>query len=169
MKELGEYLKEVRESNGVGIQEASEDLKISENVLQNVERGNSKAFRDMLELKELVKNYAKYLGLDPEKIIDEFNDFLFEHTSKISLSDILEAEKNSKEKQENKVRSPYTQPKQLCLDIRYKKLVGLLLLIGLFLVVFVIVLKAILIKDVEIVNKELRGDKYEYAKQINCC
>ena len=29
LKELGEYLKSVREENGVGIEEASDDLKIS--------------------------------------------------------------------------------------------------------------------------------------------
>lgn len=169
MKELGEYLKEVRESNGVGIQEASEDLKISENILKNVENGNTKAFRDMLDLKEIVKNYAKYLGLDPEKIIDEFNDFLFEHTSKINLSDILEAEKKSKVKEENKVYSPYTKSRNIYLDMRYVKLISMLFSIIVILMILIIVLKSVLIKDTEVINKELRGDKYEYAQQIDGC
>jgi len=169
LKELGEYLKEVRESNGVGIEEAAEDLKVSELILQNVEIGNTKAFRDMLELKEIVKNYAKYLGLDPDKIVDEFNDFLFEHTSKISLSDILEAEKKVKEKNENKVVSPYTKSNKVYIDPRYLKLVSMLVLIIVILIVLISILKAILIKESEIINKELRGDEYEYTEQINCC
>ena len=169
MKELGEYLKEIRESNGVGIQEASEDLKISEIVLQNVEKGNTKAFRDVLDLKEIIRNYAKYLGLDPDKVIDEFNDFLFEHTSKINLSDILEAEKKSKEKSESKVQSPYTKSKSFYLDIRYMKMISMLLAIIVFLMILIVILRTIIIKDTDVVNKELRGDNYEYAQQINCC
>ena len=66
--------------------------------------GNVRAFRDVLKLKVMIKDYAKYLGLDPEKIVDEFNDFLFEHTSKISLEDILEA-KQKKEEEEKKIVS----------------------------------------------------------------
>ena len=169
MKELGEYLREVRENNGVGIQEASEDLKLSETVLQNVEKGNIKAFRDVLDLKEIIKNYAKYLGLDPDKVIDEFNDFLFEHTSKIKLSDILEAEKKSKEKKEDKIYSPYTRPKKILLDIRYKKLISMLSLIILILMILVIILKSILTRDTHVINKELRGEENEYAQQIDYC
>lgn len=115
MKELGEYLKEVRESNGVSIEEASDDLEIDSFLLENLEEGNVRAFRDVLGMKDKIKAYAKYLGLDPEEIADEFNDFLFEHTSKISLSDILavEKEKNKgKEETVKKMSSPYTIVKQ---------------------------------------------------------
>ena len=101
MKELGEYLKEKRKENGVGLEEAAEDLNLSRDDVENIEAGNIRAFRDVLKLKVMVKDYAKYLGLDPEKVVDEFNDFLFEHTSKISLEDILEA-KNKKEEEEKK-------------------------------------------------------------------
>ncbi len=76
MKELGEYLKETRENNCVGIEEASEDLNVSVNILENIENGNTRAFRDMYDLKEKVKEYAKYLGLNPEEVIDEFNDLI---------------------------------------------------------------------------------------------
>ena len=108
MKELGEYLKEKRKENGVGLEEAAEDLNLSRDDIENIEAGNIRAFRDVLKLKVIVKDYAKYLGLDPEKIVDEFNDFLFEHTSKISLEDILEA-KQKKEEEEKKIVSPYTK------------------------------------------------------------
>ena len=88
MKELGDYLKRTRISNGVSIAEAAEDLDLSTVQLENIESGNVKAFKDVYALKEDVRQYAKYLGLNPEKVIDEFNGFLFEHTSKISLDDI---------------------------------------------------------------------------------
>lgn len=108
MKELGKYLKSTRISNGVSIEEAAEDLELSTSQLENIENGNTRAFNDVYNLRGYIKSYAKYLGLDPEKIADQFNDFLFEHTSKISLDDILEAQKKSESKQK-KVSSPYTR------------------------------------------------------------
>ena len=108
MKDLGEYLKQTRISNGVSITEACEDLDFSTSHLENIESGNVRAFKDVYELKDSIKLYAKYLGLDSDKVVDEFNSFLFQHTSKISLDDILEAQKR-KEEAENKVKSPYTK------------------------------------------------------------
>lgn len=171
MKELGQYLKEVRESNGVGVEEASSDLGLTENVINNIELGNTRAFKDMLELKEIVKDYSKYLGLDPEKIIDEFNDFLFEHTSKINLSDILEAEEHEKKKKQDKSKkivSPYTQIRKKYISPKQYKMLGIVLLIICFLSILVLVLKAIIIPEERVINKELLGLKrgviYECAE-----
>lgn len=118
MKELGEYLKDTRISNGVSIEEAAEDNNLSTSQLENIENGNIRAFKDVYKLKEYIKNYSKYLGLDPNDISDEFNEFLFEHTSKISLDDILEAKKRMDEKEEKKVQSPYTKEYKKKLDYR---------------------------------------------------
>ncbi len=107
MKELGEYLKHKRIDNGVSITEACEDLELSTSHLENIESGNIRAFKDIYELRNCVKSYAKYLGLDTEKVLDEFNDFLFEHTSKISLDDIQAFQKGND--QDKKVISPYTK------------------------------------------------------------
>ena len=107
MKELGDYLKQTRIENGVSITEACEDLDFSTSHLENIESGNVKAFKDVYELRDYIKSYAKYLGLDPDKVVDEFNSFLFQHTSKISLDDIRNAQKK-KEESKRKVKSPYT-------------------------------------------------------------
>ena len=108
MKELGEYLKQTRISNGVSITQACEDLDLSTSHLENIESGNVRAFKDIYELKNSIKLYAKYLGLDSDKVVDEFNNFLFQYTSKISLDDIVAAQKK-KESEEKKVQSPYTK------------------------------------------------------------
>ena len=114
MNEIGEYLKTERRKNGVSINEASEDLDINPMILEAIEDGNSKAFKDMYELKDMIASYAKYLGLDVSKMLDEFNDFIFEKTSKISLDDI----KNAKTKEvENKISSPYTKIKHSKYDL----------------------------------------------------
>ena len=99
MKEIGEFLKSSRIQNGVSIEEASEDLNLSSVQLENLEEGNIRAFKDIYSLKELVREYGKYLGIETDKIMEEFNDFMFEHTSKISLDDIMESRKLAKEKE----------------------------------------------------------------------
>lgn len=110
MKELGEYLKQTRVGNGVSITEACEDLELSTSQLENIESGNVKAFKDIYELRDYIKLYAKYLGLNSDKVLDEFNNFLFQHTSKISLDDIIAAQKKKEsEESERKVKSPYTK------------------------------------------------------------
>ena len=98
MKELGSYLRRTRIENGVNLEEAADDMNISVTQLENIESGNTRAFKDVYKLKQQIKMYAKYLGLNPDKVIDEFNEFLFEHTSKISLDDIRIA----REKEESK-------------------------------------------------------------------
>ena len=110
MKELGEYLRRTRISNGVSVTEACEDLEFSTSHLENIESGNVRAFKDVYELRDSVKNYAKYLGLDSDKVVDEFNGFLFQHTSKITLDDIRAAQRKKEELlEEKRVKSPYTK------------------------------------------------------------
>ena len=107
MKELGEYLRRTRISSGLSITEVCEDLDFSTSLLENMESGNVKAFKDVYSLRDFIKKYANYLGLDADKVIDEFNDFLFAHTSRISLEDIQNAKKIVEENSK-KVKSPYT-------------------------------------------------------------
>jgi cytoskeletal protein RodZ len=169
LKELGEYLKEKRKENGVGLEEAAEDLNLSRDDIENIEAGNIRAFRDVLKLKVIVKDYAKYLGLDPEKIVDEFNDFLFEHTSKISLEDILEA-KQKKEEEEKKIVSPYTKStkKHFNIDnlLKLKPIfIGLMIILVLLLVIFIYIKIASERKpsnrNVELMI--IRSEEYEFA------
>ena len=93
MKEIGKQLKEARESMGISIEEASEDLKIRPSQIENIEAGNKEAFDDIFYLKYFIRDYAKYLGLNKEDLVDEFNEYLFDYTSKLSLDDIKQARK----------------------------------------------------------------------------
>lgn len=163
MKELGDYLKRTRISNGVSIAEAAEDLDLSTVQLENIESGNVKAFKDVYALKEDVRQYAKYLGLDPEKVIDEFNGFLFEHTSKISLEDIKMAQKKMEE-EVKRATSPYTK--------EYKKKVGPWpFIIAIVLIVFIFVILYLIISTInkaperttELMSKERGNVIYEFA------
>lgn len=110
MDEIGSTLKTTRESSGVSIEEASKDIDIKVEILQNIENGNIGCFKDIFILKNYIKIYAKYLGLDSDKMIDEFNDYMFEYTSKIPVKEIeqLMKEKEKEEAKEEKIISPYT-------------------------------------------------------------
>lgn len=108
MKEIGEKLKTTREEIGICKEEVCEDLKIEMNQLDELEEGNMQAFKDILSLKSLIRDYAKYLGLDKDDLVDEFNEFLFDYTSKISLEDIKQATKEIKKESLDKIQSPYT-------------------------------------------------------------
>ena len=140
MKEIGIKLKEARENMGISIEEAAEDLKVKKIQIENIEDGNMDAFKDIFYLKYFIRDYSKYLGLDYEDMVDEFNEYLFDYTSKISIEDIKQAtikdKKNKKiEKNEKKIMSPYT------LEKRSKMLIpSFLLYLGIFLIILIICL-----------------------------
>jgi uncharacterized protein-like protein len=158
VKEIGEYLKETRIEAGVSLDEAAEDLNLSENVLENIESGNVRAFKDIYALKDDVIAYAKYLGIDSEKIEDEFNEFLFEKTSKISVADIMNAQR-VKDEEENKrqVISPYTMEYKEKKNL--KPIYFSILLI--FIAIIVIYLISLYLNKTPDREDELRGVIYE--------
>ena len=106
MNDIGLKLKEKREENGVSIEEVAEDLKMRPGQIISLEEGNKDDFQDVVSLKYFIRDYAKYLGLDGEELVDEFNEFLFDFTSKIPLEEIEKAKLNNVNKKE--VISPYT-------------------------------------------------------------
>ncbi len=116
MIEIGRRFKEKREEIGISLKEVSNDLNIEEIILENLEEGNNKVFKDVLELKNVAMTYTKYLGLDEDEIIDEINDYLYEKTSKIKLEDIKEELGRVQKKEEKKVRTPYTTYKKVKTD-----------------------------------------------------
>lgn len=142
MKEIGEEFKEKREEIGITIDEVASDLNKDALLIENLESGNHKVFKDILELKDMVKLYAKYLGLDDEKLLGEVDDFLFEKTSRISIEDIKERLKQEQEKKKNekKIRTPYT------IEFENKKnmtLIVIIIIVIVLLLVFYLLLRNI--------------------------
>ena len=107
MKNIGLKLKDKREENGLSIEEVAEDLKMRPSQISSIEEGKTEDFKDVFYLKYFIRDYAKYLGLDSERILDEFNEYLFDMTSKIPIELIKEAKKDKNEN--NDTISPYTK------------------------------------------------------------
>ena len=108
MNDIGLKSKETREENGVSVEEAAEDLKMRPSQIISLEEGRKEDFSDVNTLKFFIRDYAKYLGLDGEKLVDEFNEFLFDFTSKIP-SEVIEEAKQKREKEKKEFSSPYTK------------------------------------------------------------
>lgn len=140
VKDIGDKLKEARENIGISIEEAAEDLKLRPSQIEDIEQGNMDAFQDVFFLKYFIRDYSKYLGLDYEDIVDEFNEYLFDYTSKISLSDIKKAQaklKENKKDEEKRVYSPYTKmPKKR--NYRLLAIISIIILIVVAIIVSVI-------------------------------
>ena len=104
-------LKSTRESAGVSLEEASNDLDIPVIYLEQIESGTIGSFDDIYELKQMLIDYAKYLGLDTEGVVNRFNEHMFDYTSKIPMNEIEKAvkEKQKEKEDEDRVFSPYTR------------------------------------------------------------
>lgn len=131
MKEIGEKLKEARDNIGISIEEAAEDLKVLPSQIETIENGEMDKFKDVYSVKYFIRDYAKYLGLEYEELVDEFNEYLFDYTSKLSIDDIKNAKKKEIKKEEPKISSPYTlEPKEPYRIPSYAYIILVILLIG---------------------------------------
>lgn len=133
MLETGATLKSTREASGVSLDEASSDLNIPVIVLEQIEDGSIGAFDDIYELKRMLVEYAKYLGINTEMVINKFNEYMFDYTSKIPMQEIEKAvrEKNKEKEDDDRVFSPYTRiyPKEKTLPYIISGIVIILLVI----------------------------------------
>lgn len=156
MNDVGELLRSTRVSSGVSLEEASADLEIKTLILENIEDGNIGCFKDIFVLKDNIRNYAKYLGLDADKVIDEFNEYLFEYTSKIPVEDIEKAmeEKQKEEVSEVKIVSPYTVSKK-----KYDS--KLIIVLSIILAVLVLLVVVWSVKQITMDNKTTNIISYE--------
>jgi cytoskeletal protein RodZ len=115
LNEIGERLRSARELAGISLDEVSEDLNIKVPILDNMEQGNIGCFKDIFLLKEYIHNYSKYLGLSPDDMVNEFNEYLFEYTSKIPVTEIekkIQEKQKLEDTQEIRIASPYTDDKR---------------------------------------------------------
>ena len=108
MNEIGLEFKDKRTEGGLSISEVAEDLNVDVSDIECLENGVKDHFSNIYSLKDLISSYAKYLGLDESKLSDQFNEYMFSQTSRISLEDIEKAKEMIEEKRDDVV-SPYTK------------------------------------------------------------
>lgn len=143
MKNIGESFREKREEIGITREEVANDLDITLAQLDNLEDGNANAFKDVFFLKELIKKYAKYLNIDEEEVMSEYNEFMFNFTSRIPVEEIekkvSEIKKEEEKESSKKVLSPYTKISNND-NKRSKKIVYILIGVFTVMLIFLIVM-----------------------------
>jgi len=170
MKDIGETFREKREEIGISKDEASADLCISIAQLDNLEDGNANAFKDVFFLKELIRKYAKYLNLDEDELISEYNEFMFNYTSRIPVAEIekkvSEIKREEEKEASKKISSPYTK-----ITSPEKKKTKTIIYIILGIVVIAVLITIILLVKQKVDNNNfvgfnlLRGvNFYEFTK-----
>jgi cytoskeleton protein RodZ len=68
MGQLGELLKEARQNKGVSLEEVEEAIRIRTKYLQALEEEDFSIMPPKVYIKGFLRNYAVYLGLDPEEV-----------------------------------------------------------------------------------------------------
>lgn len=111
MIEAGDILKSARESSSLSLDEVSTDINIPVIRLEQIEAGSIGSFADIYELKSMLLDYAKYLGVNTDVITAKFNEYMFDYTSKIPMDEIEKKvrEKEKEQEEESRVASPYTK------------------------------------------------------------
>ena len=70
---FGEELKREREIRGISLKEISDDTKISKRFLEALERNDHKTLPAPVFTRGFVRQYARYLGLNAEDIVNRYN------------------------------------------------------------------------------------------------
>ena len=143
MNEIGKNFKLTRKESGLSLEEVSSDTKIPVTALEQIEEGSIGSFKDIFVLREYLTTYAKYLLMDDKKIIDTFNEYMFEYTTRLSANKIekqmTKKETEEKIKLENSqainISSPYLKPsaKYSC-----KKMIIILVIIVILAIIAII-------------------------------
>ncbi|MCB8945517.1 MAG: helix-turn-helix domain-containing protein [Ardenticatenaceae bacterium] len=72
MDELGHILREARETKGYTLAEVQEQTRISLRFLEALEDGEYDALPTAVHVRGFLRNYARFLGLDPEPLLNRY-------------------------------------------------------------------------------------------------
>jgi DnaJ-class molecular chaperone len=78
----GKTLKQIRERMGVDLKIVSTETKINAKILEWIEEENEEKLPTLVYLKGFLRGYAQSLGLDPQKVIEGYLQFLNESKRK---------------------------------------------------------------------------------------
>ncbi|MEK7397249.1 MAG: helix-turn-helix domain-containing protein [Candidatus Poribacteria bacterium] len=76
MASIGEQLKQIREDKNISLEEVANATKISKRYLQAIEEGNYSLIPGQTYVIGIIRNYARYLGLDPKPIIEQYSKLI---------------------------------------------------------------------------------------------
>jgi cytoskeletal protein RodZ len=87
LDEIGSSLKSQREKLGLSLEEVENQSYIPERYLQAIENGSLEELPSTVQGKGMLKNYAQFLGLDPEPLLLSYADVLQKRLSETRQKD----------------------------------------------------------------------------------
>src|SRR5450432_191347 len=104
---LGRYLRETREAKELSLDEAERALRIRRRILESFEVGdfNIPEFA-AIQIRGFIRNYARYLGLEEDRIVAYYEAALQESANPKRLSGRQQAARSRKEKREGQPITP---------------------------------------------------------------
>lgn len=66
-------MRQAREMENILLEEAANDIKISKRYLEALEENDYSIFPAPIYIRGFLSNYARYLGLDPKAILEQYN------------------------------------------------------------------------------------------------
>lgn len=72
MDEIGHILREARENKGLTLEDVQTNIRINVRYLSALESGNYSALPTPVHVRGFLRNYARYLGLDPQPLLDRY-------------------------------------------------------------------------------------------------
>ena len=72
MRELGEYLRQMRESRGVSLEEVASATNVSLRYLTAIEEGQYDVLPPDVYVRGFLTAYGEFLGIDPEELFARF-------------------------------------------------------------------------------------------------
>jgi transcriptional regulator with XRE-family HTH domain len=72
MDELGQILREARETKGFSLAEVQERIRINAKFLKALENGEYETLPTPIHVRGFLRNYARFLGLDPQPLLDRY-------------------------------------------------------------------------------------------------
>lgn len=98
---LGSFLKRHREERGESLEDVAQKTRIHASTLRAIEEDNPKALPAEVFTRGFIKNYAQYLGLDPNEALARYikqNDGDARPTGKINVHEVLAGEALAEER-----------------------------------------------------------------------
>lgn len=72
MDEIGHILREARENKGLTLEQVQEETRINSRFLNALESGEYGALPTPVHVRGFLRNYARFLGLDPQPLLDRY-------------------------------------------------------------------------------------------------
>lgn len=119
MAALGDILREAREARGISLFEAERDTKIRAKYLAALEDDNLTLLPGPVYARGFLRNYASYLGVEPEEAVDLFDKQIQPTRTKIRAARGEPAEKKTNKPYTEKISIQPLSPQPVDTRVRY--------------------------------------------------